>query len=48
VTTAGLKHLTGLSELRHLLITDLKLSAAAVNQLKSQLPRLTVTDYTAV
>ena len=48
VTTAGLKHLTGLSELRHLLITDLKLSTAAVDQLKSQLPGLTVTDYTAV
>ncbi len=48
VTTAGLTHLKGLTELRHLLITDLKLSAAAVDELKAQLPRLKVTDYTAV
>jgi len=48
ITSEGLQHLAALTELRSLLITDLKLSAAAVDQLKSRLPQLTVTDYTPV
>ena len=46
ITTAGLQHLMRLTHLRSLLITDVKLDPAAVNKLKSTLPRLTVTDFT--
>ena len=38
----------GLAELRLLMITDLKLSPAAVENLKAKLPGLTVTDFTPV
>lgn len=48
ITSDGLQHLAALRELRSLLITDLKLSPSAVDQLKSHLPQLTVTDYTPV
>jgi hypothetical protein len=48
VTSVGLEHLMELNDLRHLLITDLKLSPAAVDRLKAKLPQLTVTDYTKV
>ncbi len=48
ITTAGLKHLMGLAELQVLMITDVKLNPAAVEDLKSKLPRLTVTDFTPV
>jgi hypothetical protein len=48
LTSAGLKYLSELHSLRLLLVTDIKLQPAAVDQLKAQLPRLTVTDYTPV
>ena len=48
ITSAGLEVLADLRELRTLLITDLKLSPAAVDALKSRLPHLTVSDFTAV
>ena len=48
ITSAGLQHLMKLSQLRSLLITDVKLAPAAVNQLKSTLPHLIVTDFTPV
>ena len=48
VTSTGLEHLMDLTELQHLLITDLKLKPAVVDRLKSQLPRLNVTDFTRV
>jgi len=48
LTSAGLKYLSELQSLRLLLVTDIKLQPAAVDQLKAQLPRLTVTDYTPV
>jgi Leucine-rich repeat (LRR) protein len=48
ITSAGLEVLAELRELRTLLITDLKLSPAAVESLKSRLPQLTVSDYTPV
>ncbi len=48
ITSAGLEFLAELRELRTLLITDLKLSPAAVDALKSRLPQLTVSDYTPV
>ena len=44
ITSAGLEVLADLRELRTLLITDLKLSPAAVEWLKSRLPQLTVSD----
>jgi hypothetical protein len=48
ITTAGLEHLMGLAELRLLMITDVKLNPVVVDNLKSKLPRLTVTDFTPV
>lgn len=48
LTDTGLAHFYRLERLRSLMITDVKLSAAAVEQLKAKLPRLTVTDFTAV
>ena len=46
MTSAGLGHLASLEELRLLSVTDVKLKPAMVDQLKVQLPRLTVSDYT--
>ena len=48
MTSAGLQHLMKLSRLRSLFITDVKLDPAAVNELKSALPDLVVTDFTPV
>lgn len=48
ITSDGLEFLMPLSELRLLMITDVKLQPAVVDRLKTQHPRLTVTDYTPV